>query len=87
MQCMYAACMSKTVQVRDLPDDVHEVIRTRAAAAGMSLAEYLRREITSLSRRPLLSDWLTDAATAAQDSPAVPTATIVDALRADRDSR
>lgn len=34
-----------TIQVRDVPDDVHRVYRERAAAAGMSLQEYLRVEL------------------------------------------
>jgi plasmid stability protein len=44
--------MPKTLQVRDVPDDVHEVLRVRAAQAGLSLAEYLRREVSLLARRP-----------------------------------
>lgn len=35
-----------TIQVRDVPDDVHRVYRQRAAAAGMSLQEFLRAELT-----------------------------------------
>jgi plasmid stability protein len=40
-----------TIQVRDLPDEVHRIHRQRAAA-GMSLQEYLRAElIRSVSLR------------------------------------
>ncbi|HZI97518.1 MAG TPA: hypothetical protein VFD41_08340 [Actinomycetales bacterium] len=35
-----------TIQIRDVPDDVHRVYRRRAAEAGMSLQEYLRAELT-----------------------------------------
>lgn len=35
-----------TIQIRDVPDDVHLRYRARAAAAGMSLQEYLLRELT-----------------------------------------
>jgi len=35
-----------TIQIRDVPDDVHRVYRRRAAAAGMSLQEFLRDELT-----------------------------------------
>jgi plasmid stability protein len=31
-----------TIQIRDLPDDVHATYRARAAAAGKSLQQYLR---------------------------------------------
>ena len=43
--------MPKTIQVRDIPDDVHEILRVRAAVAGLSLAEYLRREVSLLAQR------------------------------------
>ncbi|MDQ2740021.1 MAG: hypothetical protein M3Y35_15675 [Actinomycetota bacterium] len=33
-----------TIQVRDVPEDVHRLYRARAAAAGMSLQEYLLAE-------------------------------------------
>lgn len=34
-----------TIQVRNVPEDVHRTYRRRAAAAGMSLQEYLRLEL------------------------------------------
>lgn len=34
-----------TIQIRDVPDEVHRTYRQRAAAAGMSLQEYLRAEL------------------------------------------
>lgn len=49
--------MAKTVQVRDVPDDVHEVLRVRAARAGISLSEYLRREVSLLARRPSMDEF------------------------------
>jgi plasmid stability protein len=39
-----------TIQVRDVPDDVHAELRTRAAAAGMSLQEYLRGELIAAAQ-------------------------------------
>jgi antitoxin FitA len=39
-----------TIQVRDVPDDVHRTYRARAAAAGMSLQEYLRQELIEGAR-------------------------------------
>jgi plasmid stability protein len=30
-----------SVQIKNVPDDVHRTLRTRAAAAGQSLQEYL----------------------------------------------
>jgi plasmid stability protein len=34
-----------TVQIRNIPEDVHRIYRTRAAATGMSLQEYLLAEL------------------------------------------
>lgn len=34
-----------TIQVRNLPEDVHRVFQARATAAGMSLQEYMRVEM------------------------------------------
>lgn len=48
----------KAIQIRDVPDDVHAVLRTRAAAAGMSLSEYLRSELIAMTSRPTLAEVL-----------------------------
>jgi len=34
-----------TIQIRNVPDAVHRIYQMRAAAAGMSLQEYLRLEL------------------------------------------
>ncbi len=39
-----------TIQVRDVPDDVHRIYHARAALAGMSMQEYLRAELTRNAR-------------------------------------
>lgn len=39
-----------TIQIRDIPEEVHRTYRERAAAAGMSLQEYLRDELTRNAR-------------------------------------
>lgn len=40
------------IQIRDVPDDVHRTLKTRAAAEGTSLSEYLLREVTRAARTP-----------------------------------
>lgn len=59
---MQSACsvvtMSKSIQIRDVPDDVHAVLRTRAAAVGLSLSSYMLREAERIAERPLLADVL-----------------------------
>ena len=39
-----------TIQIRGIPEDVHRTYRTRAAAAGQSLQEYLRAELIEGAR-------------------------------------
>jgi plasmid stability protein len=48
--------MPKAIQIRDVPDDAHAVLRTRAAAAGMSMPEYLRGELVALAATPPLEE-------------------------------
>ena len=76
--CMLDVTMPKAIQIRDVPDDVHAVMRARAAAAGMSMSEYLRSELVTLAARPTLDEVLARA----QRRPAgVPTQVIVDTIR------
>lgn len=54
--------MTKMLQVRDVPDDVHAELRRRAAAAGMSLSDFTRQELARLASRPSLEDLFDRAA-------------------------
>jgi plasmid stability protein len=72
----------KTIQVRNVPDDVHRELRARAAAAGVSLSDYALGELERLARRPQVGEVLARARSraggAARDS-------IVAAVRSGRD--
>ncbi len=59
--------MTKMLQVRDVPDDVHAELRRRAAAVGMSLSDFTRQELSRLARRPSLDDLLDRSARRAGD--------------------
>jgi hypothetical protein len=50
--------MPKTVQIRDIDDDVYRALTRRAADAGMTVPELLRREVARLARRPTVDEWL-----------------------------
>ena len=50
--------MPKTVQIRDLDDDVYAGLARRAAEAGVSVPELLRLEATRLAARPSVEEWL-----------------------------
>lgn len=76
--CMLQLTVPKAIQIRDVPEDVHAVLRTRAAAAGMSMSEYLRSELITLAARPTLDEVLARA----QARPGgVPRQVIVDTIR------
>jgi plasmid stability protein len=48
--------MPKMIQLRNVPDALHRVVKARAALAGMSLSEYLIAEIREIAERPTLSE-------------------------------
>lgn len=50
--------MSKVIQVRNVPDDVHAILRSRAAAEGLSLSGYVARLISGVARRPSVAEVL-----------------------------
>ena len=50
--------MPKTVQIRDLDDDVYAALARRAAEAGISVPELLRAEAARLAARPSVEEWL-----------------------------
>jgi len=44
------------LQVRHLPEEVHRVLKARAARRGMSLSDYVRGELERLADRPTLDE-------------------------------
>lgn len=43
--------MSRVIQIRAVPDDVHEALREAAEAHGLSLTKYMLRELEQLAKR------------------------------------
>jgi hypothetical protein len=50
--------MPKTVQIRQIDDDVYAALQRHAAGAGLSVPEFLRREASRVASRPTLEEWL-----------------------------
>jgi hypothetical protein len=48
----------KTIQIRDLDDEVYVALARRAAEAGMTVPELFRREAARLAARPTIDEWL-----------------------------
>ena len=53
--------MPKAVQIRDVPDETVAVLRSRAAAAGMSMSEYLRSALIAMAGKPTVAEVLARA--------------------------
>jgi hypothetical protein len=45
-----------TMQIRNIPDQTRRTLKARAAAAGMSLSDYLLGELVRLADRPTLDE-------------------------------
>ena len=50
--------MPRTIQIRDLDDGVYLALSRRAAAAGVTVPDLLRREAARLAARPTVEEWL-----------------------------
>jgi antitoxin FitA len=79
---VYAPRMGRTIQIRDVPDEVHATLRSRAAAAGQSLSAYLLTELVRVTERPPVADVL---ARARARHGGARTSDIVAAVRSGRD--
>ena len=76
--------MATMIQLRHVPDALHRQLKARAALAGMSLSEYLLREVRKIAECPSLEELsarvAARAAVVLKTSPA-------DAVRHERDGR
>ena len=54
--------MSKMIQVRDVPESVHGTLKARAAREGMSLSDFIKRELERVAERPTMAEWLDSTA-------------------------
>jgi antitoxin FitA len=74
-----------SIQVKDVPSDVHATLRRRAAAAGQSLQEYLLSRLVDEASSPTLEEVLERAGGRAGGD--VRFAAATKAVRAERDER
>jgi len=72
------------IQIRNVPENLHQQLKSRAAAAGMSLSDYLLDQIRLIGERPSLDELRARIARRTEVNPALSPA---DAIRAERDSR
>jgi len=76
--------MSKMIQIRNVPDLIHRRLKARAAEEGLSLSDYLLREMRGLAERPSLEELLNRLG---QRSPVRTRMSPTQALRKEREGR
>jgi len=72
------------IQLRHVPDDLHRKLKARAAIEGMSLSDYIIREIRQLAEKPTMSEMMERLA---RRKPVVLKTSPVEILRELRDGR
>lgn len=50
--------MSKMIQVRNVPEEIHRRAKARAAMLGMSMSDYILRELRQALERPTREELL-----------------------------
>jgi plasmid stability protein len=74
----------KTLQVRNVPDDVHSRLKARAAMAGQSLSDFILAELRSVAERPSHAEFV---ARVRSRPPASVVESPEDVIRAEREDR
>ncbi len=74
-----------SIQIKDVPEQTHAILRQRAAAAHQSLQEYLRARLIEEADQPTLEEVLRRAG--GRSGGSVPLEDAVAAIRDDRDRR
>ena len=57
--CDHVLNMSKMIQIRNVPEELHRRLKSIAAQAGMSLSDYLLNEIRLVAERPTWEEFRT----------------------------
>jgi plasmid stability protein len=73
--------MGVLVQIRDVPEEVHRTLKARAAAAGVSLSEYVRVVLERAASRPTPAELAARIAARGTVEPAQPSEATVRTLR------
>jgi len=76
--------MPKMIQLRHVPDELHRKLKARAALEGLSLSDYLLKEIEQAASYPTIAELYTKLADRTPFVPRMPPAKVI---RAERDRR
>ena len=78
----YVLRMSKKLQIRNVPEELHRVLKSRAAAEGVSLSDYMR-ELRRSAQVPTMAEMRERLR---NREPVDPGISMEEAVRAERDS-
>jgi len=76
--------MAKMIQLRHVPDALHRRLKSRAALTGLSLSDFLVREVRKIAEQPTPEEMLERLR---QREPYAGKISPTEALRAERDAR
>ncbi|MCI0586494.1 MAG: hypothetical protein L0323_06605 [Planctomycetes bacterium] len=73
--------MPRMLQIRHVPEDLHRKLKARAALEGLTLSDYLLREVRRAAERPTVEEL---RARIASRSPVKPRISPIRAVRGER---
>jgi plasmid stability protein len=76
--------MSVMIQIRNVPDELHRVLKARAARDGKSLSDYLLAELRQIAELPTLEEMRERLRSRSRVNPDISSE---EAVRAERDSQ
>ena len=76
--------MLKMIQIRNVPAPLHRKLKSRAALAGMTLSDYLLKEIREVVERPTMEELRERLR---KRSPVNLSISVAEAVREERDRR
>ncbi len=76
--------MPKTIQVRNVPEKLHRTLKRRAAGEGLSLSNFVLRELEQVAERPTMKEL---AARIASQTPVRYKVSPAEIIREERDRR
>jgi len=56
--CVNVESMHKMIQIRNVPEELHRTLKSRAAMSGMSLSDFLLAELRRMAARPTRAELL-----------------------------
>ena len=50
--------MARMIQIRNVPEQLHNTLKARAAREGLSLSDFIKRELERVAARTAMQEWL-----------------------------